>query len=197
MDELAAQPNASSVLGTPIAPTNFHRSGLRLPFQLGDVMKPMVCGILITTFLAVGCTGKSTPGGPGATRASGMATGTSARGTGTADHKPLAGLADDTFTLDVPNLSTQLKQGEAKVVSIGIKRGTNFDQVVTLKFDSVPQGVTVEPASPVIKKGDTETKLTVKAADDAAVGSFRIKVTGHPARGAVAANEFELKVDKK
>jgi hypothetical protein len=57
--------------------------------------------------------------------------------------------------------------------------------------------VTLDPASPVIKHGDTEAKITLKAADDAAVGDFTLKVTGHPTKGADAANEFKLTVDKK
>jgi hypothetical protein len=103
----------------------------------------------------------------------------------------------DTFTLSVPLLSTTLKQGDTKAVSIGIKRDKSFDQDVTLQFTDVPKGVTLEPYSPVIKHGDTEAKFTLKASEDASVGDFGVKVTGHPAKGADAANEFKLTVAKK
>jgi uncharacterized membrane protein len=96
-----------------------------------------------------------------------------------------------------PTFSTKLKQGESKVVDIGIKRGKNFDEDVALKFDNMPQGVTLDPASPVIKHGDKETKITVKAANDAAVGDFTVKVTGHPTKGADATNDLKLTVQKQ
>ena len=60
-------------------------------------------------------------------------------------------------------MSTTLHQGETKDVSIGIERGKNFDEDVTLKFADGPEGVTLDSASPVIKHGDTETKVTLKA----------------------------------
>src|SRR5258708_36639640 len=131
--------------------------------------KSFACLLIAASVAFAGCN-NSTPGGPGAT---------SNRG----DNKPVVGRADDTFTLDPPNLATKVKQGESKAVSIGIKRGKNFDQDVTLKFSDLPKGVTIDPASPVIKHGDTEAKLTVKAQDDAALGDFQRKATGHPTNG--------------
>jgi hypothetical protein len=103
----------------------------------------------------------------------------------------------ETFTLSVPSQSTTLKQGETKAVSISIKRDKTFDEDVTLTFADMPKGVTLDPASPVIKHGDTEAKLTLTAADDASLGDVTIKVTGHPTKGADASNEFKLTVDKK
>lgn len=107
------------------------------------------------------------------------------------------GMDKDNFRLTVPILSTKLKQGEAKSVSIGISRGKGFEQDVGLKFDSVPQGVTVDPVTPTLKHGDTEAKVTVKAAEDAAVGDFTVKVTGHPAKGTDAVSELKITVEKK
>jgi uncharacterized membrane protein len=146
--------------------------------------KSFACLLIAASVAFAGCNNNSTPGGPGAT---------SNRG----DNKPVVGRADDTFTLDPPNLATKVKQGESKAVSIGIKRGKNFDQDVTLKFSDLPKGVTIDPASPVIKHGDTEVKLTVKAADDAALGDFAVKATGHPTKGSDASNELRITVDKK
>jgi hypothetical protein len=128
----------------------------------------------------VGCGGKDTAGGPGATNPTGK--------------KPLYGQAENTFNLTAP--STSIKQGETKAVSIGIRRGTNFQEDVTLKFADVPQGVTLDPASPVIKHGETETKVTLKAAADASLGAFTIKVTGHPTKGGDASHEFKITVAK-
>ena len=109
----------------------------------------------------------------------------------------LAVVAKDSFTLSVPSLSTSLKQGETKTVAIGIKRDKNFDQDVVLKFGDLPTGVTLEPASPAIKHGDEEAQVTLTAAGDAALGNFTIKVTGHPAKGADASNEFKLTVTEE
>jgi hypothetical protein len=149
-----------------------------------------------STFLAVGacalfaftgCCG-GTPGGPGATDRS---------KTGPADQVNAAlNPAPDSFTLTVPALGVKVKQGESKVVSVGISRGKNFDEDVALKFEGLPQGVTAEPAAPAIKHGDTEAKVTLKAAADAAVGSFTVKVVGHPQKGPDATTELKLTVEK-
>jgi len=126
-----------------------------------------------------GCT-QGTPGGPG-----------------TADKAPSYGQADDTFNLSVPVLSSSLQQGGQMEGTVGIKRAKAFDEDVSLEFADVPQGVTIEPASPVIKHGDTDTKITFKASDEAALGDFEVKVTGHPTKGGDAQIEFKLTVAAK
>jgi hypothetical protein len=144
-------------------------------------MQRSFAGLLVMAVVAlVGCGGKDRAGGPGATNPTGK--------------QPLYGQADNTFNLTAP--STSLKQGETKAISIGIKRGTNFQEDVTLKFADVPQGVTIDPASPVIKHGETETKVTLKAAADASLGDFTIKVIGHPTKGADASHELKITVAK-
>jgi uncharacterized membrane protein len=148
--------------------------------------------VLLASAALVGCDGHSTgtsekhPGGPGVTNPS--------------QREPIFGTGENEFKLSVPTLATHLKQGETKQVKIGIDRGKNFDQDVTLKFEGspdMPKGVTLEPASPAIKHGDKETMVTVKAADDATVGDFKIKVEGKPAKGKEADATLEIKVDKK
>ena len=146
-------------------------------------MKTQIAGLLVAALVVFTGCNKGTPGGPGATNPNAK--------------KPVVGQADETFTLSVPTLSTTVKQGETKTIEIGIKRGKNFDEDVTLKFADAPTGLTIEPASPAIKHGDTVAKLTLKAADNAALGDFTIKVTGHPTKGADASNEFKLTVNKK
>jgi len=105
--------------------------------------------------------------------------------------------AEDSFSLSVPTFSVKIKQGESKAVTIGISRGKNFGEDVALKLDGLAKGVTVEPADAVIKHGDKEAKLTFKAADDAALGDFTVKVVGHPEKGGDATNELKLTVQKK
>jgi hypothetical protein len=103
----------------------------------------------------------------------------------------------DSFTLSMPFWTTGIKQGEAKAVTISISREKQFDQNVTLKFDNLPKGITVDPASSVIKNGEAEVKLTLKASDDATLGDFSVMVTGHPAKGLDATHEFKFSVTKK
>ncbi len=146
-------------------------------------MKRSFTGLLAMALVAVTGCNQGTPGGPGAADPTAK--------------KPLYGQANDTFHLSVPTLSTTLKQGETKEGSIGIKRGKNFDEDVTLTFADVPKGVTLDPASPVIKHGDTEAKFTLKGADDASLGDFTVKVTGHPTKGGDASHEFKLTVAQK
>src|ERR1700682_5782780 len=96
--------------------------------------KSFVCLLIAASAALPGCNNSSTPGGPGATNNKG-------------DNRRSVGRAEDTFTLDPPNLATKVKQGESKAVSIGIHRGKNFDQDVTLRFSDVPKGGTRDPAS--------------------------------------------------
>ena len=139
---------------------------------------------VVAAGLAVGCNKGGTAGGPGASNTSNQ-------------QGPRVGAADDTFSLKVPTLATKVKQTESQVVSIGIDRGKNFAQDVALKFENLPEGVTIDPAAPTLKSSDTEAKVTVKASDMAAVGDFTVKAVGHPAKGADAANELKIAVEKK
>jgi hypothetical protein len=140
-------------------------------------------GLLVVALVAMtGCNG-GTSGGPGVTNPP--------------ERQPVYGEADSTFNLDMPLMSTTIHQGESKEVAVGIKRGKNFDGDVSLKFADGPKGVKLDSASPMIKHGDTEAKVTLKATDDASLGEFTIKVTGHPSKGADATSEFKVTVAKK
>jgi hypothetical protein len=66
-----------------------------------------------------------------------------------------------------------------------------------VKFEGAPQGVTVEPASATIGHGQKEAKVIVKAADDAALGDFTLKVKGHAEKGTDATNDLKITVEKK
>ena len=151
--------------------------------KFGTVMLLMLVG-------ASGCY-QGTPGGPGTTVKvePGSAT--------VPAKKPVYGLANNTFNLSVPLLPTTLNQGETKDVSISLKRGTDFDEDVSVKFADLPKGVTIEPARPVIKHGDTEAKLSLKALSDASIGDFTVHLTGHPTKGGDASVDFKISVGKK
>jgi hypothetical protein len=146
-------------------------------------MKRSCVGLLAMAMVALSGCDQAVPGGPGVTSPT--------------QKPPAYGEADKTFNLKVPHMSTTVHQGETKEVSIGIERGKNFEEDVTLKFGEGPKGVTVTSADPVILHGSSEAKVTFKATADASLGDFTVKVTGHPAKGGDATNEFKLTVAKK
>jgi hypothetical protein len=105
----------------------------------------------------------------------------------------LGGLPEGRFTVTPENVT--LKQGEEKKVTIKIDRGKNFDEDVMLSFSEPPKGVTISEGK--IKHGDKDTEVTVKAAEDAALGDHKIKVTAKPGKGQGAQNEFTVTVQAK
>jgi len=144
-------------------------------------MKRSFTGLVLVALVAYTGCNQGTPGGPGAPNKDAK--------------KLLYGQAEKTFNLSVSALS--MKQGETKEVLIGIKRGKNLDEDVTVTLTDVPKGVSFESDHSVIKRGDMEAKFTFKAEDEAAVGDYTVKVTGHPSEGPDASNEFKLTVVKK
>ncbi len=146
-------------------------------------MKSSFAGLLALALFALSGCNEGMPGGSGITSPH--------------QKQPAYGEAENTFKLSVPRMSTTLHQGETKEVTIGIDRGKNFEGDVTLKFAEGPEGVTIESASPIIKHGDTEAKVTLKATADASLGDFTVKVTGHPTMGPDATSEYKINVAKK
>lgn len=135
---------------------------------------------------AIGCT-EGTRGGPGAATTPQPQTA----------NRPTYKDTDQTFTVSVPALRTDVKQGETKEIKIGINRGKEFDQDVTLQMTGMPHGVTIEPEKAVIKRSDKEVGIRMTAADDAALGDFTVKVMAHPTMGIDATNDLTISVSKK
>ena len=149
-------------------------------------MKQAFTAIAMAALIAFTGCDKGTSGGPGKDKAKDS----TVKGL---ENKVIQG--EDTFSLKVPSVT--LKQNETKTTTITIKRGKNFGQDVALMFEGKPDGVTLEPASPKIKKGDTELVLTVKASGEAALGTFTVKVKGHPETGDDSTEELKVTVEKK
>lgn len=147
----------------------------------GIIARSTVAGIALASILLVGCDRAGTAGGPGATDKGAKA--------------PMYGEADNTFNLTTSSVS--IKQGDTEKGTIGIKRGTNFDQDVAITIADLPKGVTLDPSSLVIKSGATDVKFAVLATSDAIPGDFTVKVVGHPGKGGDATNDFKLTVAKK
>ena len=151
----------------------------------------VLCGFVM--FAVLGCTGSATKNS--AETASAKKPADPVR---TVVKKPIAGEADNTFSLSVPFESVTLAQGEEKSMLIGINRGENFREQVAIEVSGLPQGVTLETAKPVIKQGDADAALMLKATPDAALGDFTIKVTGQTASsGADFSKEVNLTVAQK
>jgi hypothetical protein len=144
-------------------------------------MKNIFAAVLLGALVTMAGCGQGTSGGPGATSPPTKA--------------PMTGQVDDTFSLIMP--SATLNQGGNTTVSIGIKRGQNFSEDVSLGLAGLPAGVTLDPANPLIKHGDNAAQITLKAAPDAALGDFTVKVTGHPSKGADAVAEMKVSIAKQ
>lgn len=145
-------------------------------------MNRAVSGCLVLVLLGLTGCNQGSPGGPGVVNP--------------AAKPPPYGQANDTFNLSVPILPTVLKQGETRVVTIGIQRGKNFHQDVQLRVADVSPGLTLRPTDARIRHGDKETKLTLKATSDAALGDFTFKLTGHPTEGPDALTVLKVTVQK-
>jgi hypothetical protein len=151
------------------------------------MMRTLMAGFLAVSVAALaGCNNEGVPGGPGATN-----TPPSAQTTPTVTQN------ENTFKLNTPLMSTSVDQGESKEVAIGIDRGKNFEEDVVLGFSDEPKGVTIDPVDPTIKHGDKEAKVNIKAAPDAALGDFTVKVKGHPTKGPDAISDLKITVAKK
>lgn len=150
-------------------------------------MKGLFATLLTAGVLVVlGCETKNTPGGPGAGAVK------------TKDNPSGVGVTtpESAFRLDVPNLETNIKQGEKKTITIGISRGKNFDQDVSLGFSEPPKGVKITPASGHLKAGAKDVQVSIEADKDAALGKHTVMVTGTPKTGDKATTQFQIEVVK-
>ena len=100
------------------------------------------------------------------------------------------------FYISVPSFDTKVKQGETQAVDIKIERGESFKQDVKLEIKlSKGEGISVDPAKVTVKasdKPDAQIKITVPK--DAALGEYKVSVTGTPTTGEATSVEFKVKV---
>jgi hypothetical protein len=137
---------------------------------------------VLGTALLVGCGQESPEGGPGARQGP--------------DGVEVA-QSSQTFQIEVPGTEVDVQRGQAQTVRIGIQRGKDFDQDVTLEFKGAPQGVAVTPARVVATPDMNEVAVKVAATSAAPLGEFKVTVTAAPAReGLPTSAEFQVKVDE-
>jgi uncharacterized membrane protein len=145
-------------------------------------MKTLSAVLMMVGLMAfLGCN-QTPPGGPGATDK------------GKNGVRVTTG--ENSFRVSLPSGSTTVKQGEDKNVTISISRGKNFDQDVKLSLSGMPKGVSTSPLSPVIKHGDKDVTISIKAAPEAALGEHTITVTATPTTGEPTSGEFKIDVKK-
>lgn len=142
-------------------------------------MKTFLSLSLVGLLALAGCRSGS-DGGPGAES--------------TGAEQPLVGQAEQTFNLNVEDVT--MRQGETKSLLITIKRGTNFSEDVEVHITDLPKGISVDPSSPKITAADTEARVNLIAASDAALGEFKVTVVGHPTKGADSTNTMKVTVTK-
>ena len=100
----------------------------------------------------------------------------------------------ESFKIDVPTFDVKVKQGETQSVTIELERGESFKQDVKLKIESA-KGISVEPGKILVKASDKpEVALTITVPKDAALGNYKVTVTGTPATGEPTSVKFKVKV---
>ena len=100
------------------------------------------------------------------------------------------------FKIAVPTFDTKIKQGETQSVIISLERGDSFKQDVTLEIKlSKGEGLTFDPAKVIVKASDkADVQLRITAPKDAALGEYKVSVTGTPTTGEATSVEFNVNV---
>lgn len=98
------------------------------------------------------------------------------------------------FKVVVPTFSTEIKQGQMQTVTVSLDRGDFFKRDVKLQIETT-KGISVEPSSVIIKASDKpDVQLQISAAQDAAIGEYRVTVLGIPKTGESTSMEFNVSV---
>lgn len=119
---------------------------------------------------STGCYKETDVGGPGAAGNDG----------GVADRD---GAAANTFQLVMPSGEMDVAQGETKSMQIGIERGSDFDQSVSVKLMAPIEGLKVSPESATFSGDKSEIEFSLIAAADAPTGVTNVTVIGDPDSG--------------
>jgi uncharacterized membrane protein len=98
------------------------------------------------------------------------------------------------FKIVVPTLTTEVKQGETKNVTVSLERGQYFKQDVKLQIKAA-KGISVEPTKVLVKASDKpDVQLMITVPKDAAIGEYKVSVTGTPTTGEPTSVGFKVKV---
>lgn len=78
-------------------------------------------------------------------------------------------------------------------MSISANKGERFDDEIELTFDP-PEGISIEPETVTVARGETDAEFTVKVDGDAAAGEKSIPVTGRSGTGLKTSGSFKIEV---
>jgi len=99
---------------------------------------------------------------------------------------------NEQFSITVPAQSI-LKQGADSSIEIVLNRGAYFKRDVQLDIEA--KGISVTPNSILVKASEKpEVSLLITASREAALGEYRVTVTGTPTTGKPAVALFIVKV---
>lgn len=104
---------------------------------------------------------------------------------------------DESFRVTVPAYEIQVRQGETQTVTITLERGDHFKRDVRLDLQT-SRGITINPASVQVRAGaKPDTQFSLVAANDAALGDYRVMVKATPASGNATMADFTVKVTSR
>ena len=105
-------------------------------------------------------------------------------------------LKGEGFKIAVPTFDTKINQGETQSVILSLERGDSFKQDVTLEIKlSKGKGITFDPAKVLVKAGDKpDVQIMITVPKNAALGEYKVSVTGTPTTGEPTSTEFNVKV---
>ena len=99
---------------------------------------------------------------------------------------------NEEFSITVP-ASTTVKQGADTTITIALNRGPYFKRDVELKIKA--EGIKLTPSSILVKASDKpDLQIQITATREAALGEYRVSVSGTPATGKQATTAFIVKV---
>ena len=98
------------------------------------------------------------------------------------------------FSIAVPSMGSDIKQGDTQSITVSIRRGDYFKQDVKLEIKTTP-GITVDPTSVMVKASEKpDVEFHVSAAKDAPLVDCHIYVTATPTTGEPSTADFDMKV---
>jgi uncharacterized membrane protein len=99
---------------------------------------------------------------------------------------------NEEFSISTPTATT-IKQGGNSTITISLNRGPYFKRDVQL--DLKTDGISITPSSILVKDSDkSDVQFQVNVARDAAIGQFRVTVTGTPITGEPISTAFVVTV---
>jgi len=99
---------------------------------------------------------------------------------------------NEEFSISTPKTAT-VKQGGNSTITISLNRGPYFKRDVQLEVTT--EGISITPSKLLVKDSDKpDVQFQVNVARDAAIGQYRVTVTGTPITGEPTSTVFVVTV---